>query len=183
VFLCPAGCRSQERTGESPLKVSELNRVKCRCDLWEEPERLVYDIVAGGVDGIESPYGVMELYTRKEGRKMLMTDSIDVAQGGHSMRFVRNLSYGDKDLLRPIEVTLDISAGSQSAREMSYSEGTLTVQGQDPVEVDFSRGILVYNAMLRLVRLLDTAEPHRYTFDMYAEPFLFRVRKAEEGEG
>jgi hypothetical protein len=44
----------------------------------------------------------------------------------------------------------------------------------------FDNGILTFNALLRLAPMLPRNIGKVYTFQMYAEPFLFRIRKAEE---
>ena len=50
----------------------------------------------------------------------------------------------------------------------------------EPVEVDFSEGILTYNAMLRLVRMIDFKPHQKYLLKEYAEPFLFRVHNSND---
>lgn len=162
--------------------VSELIRLNGLYDLCENEETLVYDIVTVDETGVVLPYGTMELHTQKEDDTLWMKDTIALNAEYTGMIFARTLSYKQDDLLHPLSVTLDITAASETRREMSYSEGLFSVYGKEPVEADFSEGILTYNAMLRVVRMLDTTVPHRYTFSMYAEPFLFRVQMPDEDE-
>lgn len=178
LMACMVPPGEHERTG----KVSELNCLPHVYDLGHDVEDFSYDVVSVDETGTESPYATMELHTKKDGTALFMNDTITLIPQYHSMKFERKLTYKENDLLHPIDVTLDISAESHSNREMSYSNGVLSVYEHEPVTVDFSQGILVYNAMLRFVRLLDMNQPHRYSFQKYAEPFLFRIHEANEDE-
>ena len=175
-------CTTHHEHSALPEVVSELKQFNRHYDLCKETETLIYDIVSVDETGATLPYGTMELQTRKEGDMLWMNDTITLKPQYAGMIFARTLSYKENDLLHPLSVTLDISAESKTTREMSYSDGIFSVHGQDPVKEDFSEGILTYNAMLRVVRMLGTNKPHRYTFSMYAEPFLFRVHESEENE-
>jgi hypothetical protein len=97
------------------------------------------------------------------------------------MVFERSIKYPKDNLLRPDEITLDIISGGKTMREMSYRNGVMKIEGKADLEhPQFDKGILTFNAFLRLLPLLPRDIGNVYTFQMYAEPFLFRIREVKE---
>jgi hypothetical protein len=134
-------------------------------------------------DGKESPYGTMELITEKTDDTIRFKDSICLDQNmtkGNRYDFVRTLTYNIDNMFVPLRITIDLYAGEESNRIVSYEKGVFSEYNQEPIETDFSEGILTYNAMLRLVRMIDFKPYQQYLLREYAEPFLFRVHNSKD---
>jgi hypothetical protein len=126
-------------------------------------------------------YGVLVIFTKLEKDNLLLHDTITLVPAYNGMVFERRIKYPKDSLLRPDEITLDISASGKTVREMICQNGEMKIEGKaEPEHPRFDKGILTFNAFLRLAPLLPRDIGNVYTFQMYAEPFLFRIREAEE---
>jgi len=159
--------------------------VDARMDLSALPAReaLEYNIVAFSESEEPIDYGTLVLDTTVEGGVITLMDTMSTSPSlprFAGVTFRRQLRFPTNDLLRPISVTLDVESGTNIVREMSWSNGVMTVYGRGDESFAFDQGILTYNAMLRIARCLRVSDPSRFTVEQYAEPILFRVRKAKE---
>jgi hypothetical protein len=132
-------------------------------------------------------YAVLVIANDFEKGAFLLHDTITLASAYNGTVFERKLKYPRSNLLHPEQITLDIIGGGKSVREMSYDNGEMKIfdsPGQTNTEHwAFDDGILTFNTLLRLAPLLPRDIGTSYTFKLYAEPFLFRIREAEQTGG
>lgn len=175
-----------EMLSSASLAGTTTNRLMdARMDLSVLPARevLEYDIASftGKEESID--YGTLVLETTVEMNAITLVDTMSISPslpGYGGLTFKRELRFSSGDLLHPMSATLDIVSGTNEVREMSWSNGVMTVYGGGDESISFDHGILTYNAMLRIVRCLPVSNPSHFTVEQYAEPVLFRVRKAKE---
>jgi hypothetical protein len=132
--------------------------------------------------------GKMVVSTQSEKDDIVLHDTITVVPAFGGMAFDRMMRCPKGDLLRPQQITLDISKGDRTVREMSYENGTATIlddpNGRGPARTEqwnFQEGILTFNALLRLAPLLPRNIGGVYTFKQYAEPVLFDIWAVQAG--
>ena len=129
-------------------------------------------------------YAVLVISNNLEKDKLLLHDTITLARSYKGTVFERKLKYPRNNLLHPEQITLDIIGEGKSVREMSYENAEMKIldsSGETNTQhCSFEDGILTFNALLRLAPLLPRDIWSAYTFKLYAEPFLFRIREAEQ---
>jgi hypothetical protein len=129
-------------------------------------------------------YAVLVVSNILEKGNLLLDDTITLARSYNGTVFKRRLKYPKNNLLHPEQITLDIIGEGKSVREMNYENGEMKIldsPGETRTEHwGFEDGILTFNALLRLAPLLPRDVGSAYTFKLYAEPFLFRIREAEQ---
>lgn len=131
-------------------------------------------------------YAVLVLSSKMEKDGLLLHDTITLVPSSENEGtvFERRIKYPKNNLLCPKQIALDIVGGGKSVREMSYEKGEMKILdefGTTNIEHrKFDNGILTFNALLRLAPLLPRDTGKVYTFEMYAEPFLFRIRQLKE---
>jgi hypothetical protein len=129
-------------------------------------------------------YAMLIVSNKLEKSNLVLHDTITLARSYNGTVFKRTLRYPKNKLLHPEQITLDIIGEGKSVREMSYENGEMKIL-DSPGETktqhwSFEDGILTFNALLRLAPLLPREVGSAYTFKLYAEPFLFRIREAEQ---
>lgn len=184
MFLIIVGLLSQTISEAAEPKLTSLNDVAFNLSGLQPEQTHKYNwvIVTNNKGKRESKdYCVLVISTKMERDKLLLHDTISVAPAYAGWVFERRIKYPKDSLLRPEEITLDISAEGKTVREMSYRNGEMKIEGKaDPEHPQFDKGILTFNALLRLAPLLPRDIGIAYTFQTYAEPFIFRIRKAKE---
>ena len=129
-------------------------------------------------------YATLVVSTQSKKNGILLHDTITLIPSFGGTVFERKMKCPTNSLLYPEQITLDITGGGKTVREMSYEKGEMKVvvsRGEtNSLQVKFDGGILTFNTLLRLAPLLPRDVGNVFTFKTYAEPFLFRIRKAEE---
>ena len=129
-------------------------------------------------------YGRLAISSKLKDGSLLFHDTITLAASYGGLIFERSLKYPRDNLLHPEEATLDVIHEGKSMREMTYANAEMKIfddSGATNIEHwSFDNGILTFNALLRLAPLLPRESGTVYTFQLYAEPFLFRIREADE---
>ena len=184
MFLIIAGLLSQTISEAVETKLTPLNDVTFNLSGLKPEQTHKYNwviVTQKGAKRESKDYGVLVISTKMEGDKFLLHDTISVVPAYDGWVFDRRIKYPKDCLLRPDEITLDISAEGKTVREMSYRNGEMKIEGKaDTEHPQFDKGILTFNALLRLAPLLPRDIGIGYSFQMYAEAFLFRIRKAKE---
>jgi len=130
-------------------------------------------------------YAGLIISSKMEKYSLMLHDTITLVPSSENEGtvFERRIKYPKNNLFRPEQITLDITGDGKSVREMSYEKGEMKILGEfgttNVEHLKFDNGILTFNALLRLAPLLPRDIGNIYAFQMYAEPFLFRVHEAE----
>jgi hypothetical protein len=201
VFLCclclaaPPATRSDQKSLTGiPFKLSDAPSTR-PCTYDYRTVRLVN----GRLESNE--YGTLVTSTLLDRDRTTFHDTITVGakaaeQAGEkapkdfSWIFDRTMAFSPDNLLVPRKITIDMTitanGKTQSVREFTFENGKgdfVDESGQRGSEqLDFSGGILSFNALLRLVPLLPQTVGSVYTFDRYAEGFLFRMHTADNSD-
>jgi len=180
-LLSPAISKSAEPNGK-PLKDVPFNLQRLE---GRQTHKYKWVTVTQKGDKREArDYAVLVISNNWEKGNLLLHDTITLAQSYNGTVFERSLKYPKNNLLHPEQITLDIIGEGKSVREMSYESGEMKIL-DSPGETktqrwSFDDGILTFNALLRLAPLLPRDAGSAYTFKLYAEPFLFRIREAQQ---
>jgi hypothetical protein len=201
VFLCCA-CHAastatqydQKRLADIPFNLS--NAPSTRPAIYDY--RTVRQ-VDGKTESAE--YGILVTSTLLDKGRATFHDTITVGakaaeQAGEnapkdfSWVFDRTMDFAPGNLLVPREITIDMTitanGKTQNIRQYTYKNGKVDFvdeSGQDGSgPLDFSGGILSFNALLRLAPLLPQTLGSVYTFKCYAEGFLFRMHTAQNSD-
>ena len=150
----------------------------------EQTHKYKWFTVTDNGKGKSEDYALLVISSRLEKGGLLLHDKITLAPAYEGTVFERTTKYPKGDLLHPEQITLDIIGDGKSVREMSYEKGEMRIKndsgGTNIEHPKFNNGILTFNALLRLAPLLPRDIGKAYAFQMYAEPFLFRIREAKE---
>jgi hypothetical protein len=160
-----------------PLDLQSLETSKTHTYKWATITQ------KGGERGAKD-YAVLDVSTKLEKTNLVLHDTITLARSYGGTVFKRSLKYPRNNLLHPEQITLDIVGEGKSVREMTYENGEMKIldsSGETRAEHwGFEDGILTFNALLRLAPLLPRDVGSVYTFKLYAEPFLFRIRESAQ---
>jgi len=180
-LLCQAIAECAEPSGKPlrdvPVSLQRLEASKTHTYKWAT-------ITQKGGKREAKDYAMLVVSTKLEKTNLLLDDTITLARSYGGTVFKRSLKYPKNNLLHPEQITLDIVGEGKSVREMTYENGEMKIlhsPGETRTERwGFEDGILTFNALLRLAPLLPRDGGSVYTFKVYAEPFLFRIREAAQ---
>jgi hypothetical protein len=131
-------------------------------------------------------YATLKLSTKVEKDKVELHDTITLVPAHGRMIFDRKLSYLKSNFFTPEQITLDITGPQNTVRQLSYKSSEAKIvefSGAKTTERwTFDNGILTFNALLRIAPLLPRDLGQAYTFQNYAESFLFRIHEAERND-
>jgi hypothetical protein len=135
---------------------------------------------------VSKDYATLVVSSKLEKDDFLLHDTIALLPSPENEKavFDRNIKYPRDNLLQPEQITLDIAGDGQSVRQLSYANGEMKFVDDDGTtkigHPKLDHGILTFNALLRLAPFLPRDLGKVYTFQAYAEPFLFRIHQLEE---
>jgi hypothetical protein len=140
-------------------------------------------------------YGSLSLSTRLEGYTAVLEDIITVSPEGmedvpknFSWIFDRTIVFAANNLLVPKTITIDMTIAMdgkrQTVHQFNFENGVAKYIEEDSTrgteKLDFSRGILTFNALLRLTPLLPRSPGDVYAFNRSDEMFLFHIHTADK---
>jgi hypothetical protein len=169
---------NQKSLNDVPFNLKDLQSEQTRKYKWMFSQ--------SGSEKELKDYAVLVISSKFEKDGLLLHDTITLVPSSENegMVFERSIKYPKDNLLRPEQITLDITGEGKTVREMSYENGEMKILNDlGPTIIQhpkFDDGILTFNALLRLAPLLPRDIGKVYTFRMYAEPFLFRIREMKE---
>jgi len=162
---------------ELSISLTTLQREQTHKYRWES-------VTKNGAATASKNYATLVVSTKSEKNGILLHDTITLIPFFGGTVFERKMKCPTNSLLHPEHITLDITGGGKTVREMSYEKGEMKVvdspRNTNSLQVKFDEGILTFNTLLRLAPLLPRDVGKVHTFQTYAEPFLFRIRRAEE---
>lgn len=129
-------------------------------------------------------YARLVTSTEFDNEKLQLHDTITLTPSHNGMIFDRRISYSNGKLFTPERITLDISGPQNTVRQLSYEKGAATIVefsgSTNTQRWTFDNDVLTFNLLLRLAPLLPKETGRVYTFEKYAEPFLFRLQEAKK---
>jgi hypothetical protein len=181
--------------GENVVK-KPLNELTFNLDGAASTRPSVYDwrsIRHKGPTEESNEYASLVTSTNLDKGSIVLHDKIIVAPENvqdmpknFSLIFDRTVAFAGNNLLVPKAITIDMSSSGKTFRQFSYEHGVakhIDEDGENGTEhLDFSDGILSFNALLRLTPLLPRVVGDTYTFRQYAEPLLFRMHMADKSD-
>ncbi|HYG24729.1 MAG TPA: hypothetical protein VEH04_18315 [Verrucomicrobiae bacterium] len=157
------------------LKIDQLHKYK-----W-------VSVVQNGTNTESKDYGVLVVSSKFAKKKLQFHDTITLGASYNGTIFDRRLVYPEENLFAPEQATIDITGGGKTVHQLDYEKGKATFiefsGGTNTQQWTFADGMLTFDALLRIVPLLPRDTGRVYTFQEYAEPFLFRTHKAEQKDG
>ena len=144
-------------------------------------------VVQKGTNTESKHYAFLVVSSKLANKKLQFHDTITLGASYNGTVFDRKLVYSAGDLFAPEQVTIDITGGNKTVRQLDYEKGKATFiefSGETSTEQwTFTNGILTFDALLRIAPLLPRQIGSVYTFQVYAEPVLFRTHEAEKKDG
>lgn len=140
-----------------------------------------------GTNTESEDYASLVISSKLTNKKLEFHDTITMGASYHGMIFDRGLVFPQGKLFTPERIIIDITFGPQTVRQLDYKNGEATwiefSGGTNTERRSFDDGILTFNTLLRIAPLLPRETGSVYTFQAYAEPFLFRIHEPEKKDG
>jgi hypothetical protein len=135
-------------------------------------------------------YGSMVTSTKLGDDSLVLEDKLVAAPADQpanaKMVFDRTIAFAGHDLWVPKKISIDLSAGGKTVRIFNFENGAASYVAENgdsgTEQLDFSDGILTFNALLRLAPLIPRVAGNVYTFKRSDEPFLFAIHTADKND-
>ena len=162
---------------EVPLDLKSLESKQLHKYRW-------MSVIQKGTNMESKDYALLVTSSSLVNKKVEFHDTITLGVSYNGMIFDRKLVFPEGNLFAPEQVSIDLTGGGKTIRQFNYQNGKATFiefSGETSTEKwRFDDGILTFNTLLRVAPLLPREIGNVYTFQAYAEPVLFRTRKAEK---
>ena len=141
-------------------------------------------VIQKGTNIQSKDYALLVASSGVVNKKLEFHDTITLGASYKGTIFDRKLVFPEGNLFAPERVSIDVTGGGRTLRQLNYQNGKATfVEFSGATKTEkwrFDDGILTFNTLLRIAPLLPREIGNVYTFQAYAEPILFRTHKAEK---
>ena len=190
ILLLMGGFLSQVAAGSAEPVQKPLNEVPLDLKSFPSHQTRRYkwvSVVQNGGKRESKDYATLVISSALEKGSLRLHDVITLTPENGGTVFDRNMSFRATNLFSPREITIDITGGGKTVRQLDYTNGEATFiefsGATNTQHWNFEGGVLTFNTLLRIAPLLPRDVGNAYTFEAYAEPLLFRTHAAKKEDG